>query len=111
MSTETDREAIRNARPVVVDQPARLMTVSRQTGAPDIRLFDVKAINDQITRHVSILKEDETVVASGFVDREGAHVAIVGKVKQLPGDFRWTVLTVVDWNANWDIQAGFRWGL
>ena len=100
-------------RPVVVDVPARVLTAYKTPqGLPDIRKFDVKAINDAIERHVSIMKPEEHVVAVAYVDRTGGHVAIVGKVTdKIPGDMKWTVYGTREWDGDWNAGAGVRWSI
>lgn len=104
------RAAVKREPVTVTSLPANVTTVSSRLGAPDIRMFNVKAINDQIDRHVSILKPKEKIVATGYIDTEGAHVAVVGKVDALPGDFKWTVLHVEKWGGGRETSAAFRWG-
>ena len=96
-------------RPVVVNAPARLLTVSKQSGAPDVQLFDVTAINAAIDRQMAALTSDKTVAAIAYVDRDGASVAIVGRIKALPGSASWTVLGTRKWSGDWQASAALRW--
>ena len=101
-------------KPVVVDVSARVKTVKKgAAGQPDLRMFDVTAINDAITRNMKTLKKDETVAAIAYVDREGAKVAIVGRVKQnkIPGKLVWTVMATREWSGDWGASAAIRWSL
>ena len=101
-------------KPVVVDVPARLKTVKKgKAGQPDLQRFDVKSINDSITRNMESLKKSETVAAIAYVDREGAKVAIVGRVKQkkIPGKLVWTVMGTREWSGNWGASAAIRWSI
>lgn len=98
-------------RPVVVDTPARLVTVTKASGAPDIQRFDVQAINASIERAMSTLKPDEKVAAVAYVDKDGASVAIVGKVKAPVGKASWTVLGTRKWSGDWEASAAFRWAI
>jgi hypothetical protein len=100
-----------NETPVVVDVPARLVTVTKATGAPDIQRFDVQAINASIERAMATLKPDERVAAIAYVDREGANVAIVGKVKAPVGKASWTILGTRRWSGDWEASAALRWSI
>lgn len=102
---------IRNETPTVVDQPARLITVAKQSGAPDLQRFDAAAINAQIDRQMAALPKDKTVAAIAYVDREGANVAIVGRISKVPGDASWTVLGTRKWNGDWNASAALRWSI
>lgn len=98
-------------KPVVVDTPARLVTVSKASGAPDIQRFDVAAINASIERAMTTLKPEERVAAVAYVDREGASVAIVGKIKAPLGKASWTVLSTRKWSGDWEASAALRWSI
>lgn len=101
----------RDDKPVVVDVPARVVTLSKATGSPDIRIFDVAAVNEAINRQVAAMKPEESTVAVAYVDRDGANVAIVGKIKRLPGEAAWTVFATTKWNGDWNAGAAFRWAV
>lgn len=99
-------------KPVVVDVPARLVTVQKNSGAPDIQMFDVKAVNDSITRNLSALEAGEKVAAIAYVDRDGANVAIVGKMPgKVPGKFTWTVMGTRKWSGDWNASVALRWSI
>lgn len=106
-----------SAPPVRIQVPARVKTVVQTpTGMPDIRLFDVNAINEAIEKNVSLLEPEDTFVATGFIDQEGAKVAVAVRMRKLPfgikvpGDFRWTVMHVEPWRgAGRKTQAGLLW--
>jgi len=100
---------IKAETPVVVDTPARLVTIAKQSGAPDLQRFDSAAINAQIDRQMSALPADKTVAALAYVDKDGANVAIVGRISKLPGDASWTVLGTRKWNGDWEASAALRW--
>ena len=104
-------EAIRNERPVIVNEPARLMTVMKATGSPDLRKFDVAAINAQIDRQMLALPQDKTVAAIAYVDKDGANVAIVGRISKIPGDASWTILGTRTWSGDWNASAALRWSI
>jgi hypothetical protein len=97
--------------PVVVDVPARLMTVQKQSGAPDFQRFDVAAINASIDRAVATLKPEERVAAVAYVDKDGASVAIVGKLNAPVGKATWTVLGTRKWSGDWEASAALRWAI
>ena len=98
-------------KPVVVDVPARLLTVTKQSGAPDLQKFDSAAINAQIDRQMAALPAGKTVAALAYVDRDGANVAIVGRISKLPGDASWTVLGTRKWAGDWNVSAALRWSI
>lgn len=97
--------------PAVVDTPARLMTVQRNSGMPDVQMFDAAAINASITKTMGALPEGKTVAAIAYVDREGANVAIVGRLPKIPGQAEWTVLGTRKWNGDWNASAAIRWSI
>ena len=99
--------------PVVVNEPARLMTVMKtEAGLPDITRFDVRAVNDAISRHMEVLKPEETVACIAHVDLKGGNVAIVGRVPDsVPGNWGWTVYTSKEWRGDWNAGAALRWSL
>lgn len=103
-------EAIK-AAPVVVDTPARLVTVAKQSGAPDVRVFDVAAVNASIDKAMAGLKEGERMAAVAYVDRDGASLAYVGKLKVPVGTASWTVIGTRKWDGDWQASAAFRWAL
>ena len=98
-------------KPTVIDNPARLITVSKRAGAPDLQLFDSDAINKAIDKQMTMLPAGKTVAAIAYVDRDGANVAIVGKISRLPGDASWTVLGTRKWSGDWQASAAFRWAI
>lgn len=98
-------------KPVIVDVPARLVTVQKNSGAPDLQIFDAASINSAIDRQMTILPPDKTVAAIAYVDRDGANVAIVGRIKNLPGDASWTVMGTRRWDGNWTAAAALRWSI
>jgi len=101
-------------RPIIVEENARLYTAYRTPqGLPDIRKFDVQAVNDAIEKHVAIMKPEEHVVAVAYVDKNGGHVAVVGRVKsdKIPGDLKWTVYGTNEWGGDWSVGAGARWSI
>jgi hypothetical protein len=97
--------------PIVIDQPARLLTLQKNTGAPDLQVFDAAAINSAINRQMEALPEDKTVAAIVYVDQVGANVAIVGRVRQVPGELVWTVLGTRQWSGDWTASAALRWAI
>lgn len=103
-------EAIK-AAPVVVDTPARLVTVTKQSGAPDVRQFDAAAVNASIDKAMAGLKPDEKVAAIVYVDRDGANLAFVGKLKAPVGKASWTVVGTKRWDGDWQASAALRWAL
>jgi hypothetical protein len=107
----TSMTAIREERPVVVDEPARLVTITKQSGAPDLQMFDSSAINAQIDRQMQILPADKTVAAIAYVDKDGASVALVGRISKVPGEATWTVLGTRKWSGNWTASAALRWSI
>ena len=104
-------DAIKAEKPVVVDVPARLVTVTRQSGAPDVQMFDVAAINASIDRQMSALKPGEKTVAIAYVDRDGANVAVVGKLPVKVGTASWTVFGTRKWSGDWNASAALRWSI
>lgn len=102
-------DAIRKETPVVIDAPARLLTLAKQSGAPDVQMFDAAAINAAIDRQMLALPAGKTVAAIAYVDRDGANVAIVGKIAKVPGDLSWTVLGTRKWSGDWNASAALRW--
>jgi hypothetical protein len=89
-------------------------TIKGALGEPDIRRFDVKAINDSITRSMSALGKDEKVAAIAYYDKSGLKTAVVGRIKsvagkKIPGKLQWTVMN--DFNEDWDWKpsAAVRW--
>ncbi len=101
-------------KPVVVDEYARIMRVEKGgPGQPDIQRFDVKAINDSITRNLEALGDDETVAAIAYVDRAGANIAVVGRIKQtkIPGKLAWTIMGKREWSGDWAAGAAIRWSI
>jgi len=120
MSDETMalRKAITEAPATVVPGVVNIKTVGKLDFGPEIRQFDTAAINDQIERAVSILKDTERIAAVGYLDDEGAHVALVHRLDKLPftdvkipGDFRWTVMHTERWRKGRKTAAGFRWSM
>ena len=97
--------------PTVVDTPARLVTVSKRSGAPDVQMFDSDAVNRAIDKQMGMLPASKTVAAIAYVDRDGANVAIVGRISKLPGDASWTVLGTRKWSGDWQASAAFRWAI
>ena len=97
--------------PMVVDTPVRLMTVEKRSGEPDVRAFDSAAINAAIDKQMLSLPADKTVAAIAYVDREGANLAIVGRVRKLPGKAEWTILGTHSWSGDWQATAAFRWSI
>lgn len=97
----------------MVDIPARLVTVVKTPpGQPDIRRFDVEAINDAIDRQMATLKPGETVACIAHVDVMGGNLAIVGKLPEgLPGDAKWTVYAHKRWDGEWGAGAALRWSI
>jgi len=88
------------------------------SGEPDIRRFDVKAINDAITKNMQALGEGETVAAIGYIDKTGAKVAIVGRIKsiagkKIPGKLQWTVMNDFSFEDGgaFNPQGAFRWSI
>lgn len=102
---------IKEEKPAVVDVPARLMTVTKQSGTPDVRMFDAAAVNASIDRQMSALKPGEKVAAIAYVDKNGANVAIVGKLPVKVGTASWTVLGTKEWSGDWQASAAFRWSI
>ena len=97
--------------PVVVDTPARLVTVTKQSGAPDVRMFDASAVNASIDKAMSTLKPDEKVAAIVYVDRDGANLAFVGRLKAPVGQASWTVVGTKRWDGDWQASAALRWAI
>jgi len=106
---------VRSEPPVILPGEARVVTVKPQSGAPDIRHFDAKAINDAIERNVSVLRKDESVVALVWGDyKDGklrANVTIAGRIKKpiLGGKAEWTVYSTKEWGGDLEAGGGFRW--
>lgn len=98
-------------KPVVVDTPARVVTLIKGSGEPDIRKFDAAAVNASIDRQMAMLPPEKTVAAIAYVDKSGANVAIVGRIRKLPGDASWTVMGTRSWNGNWEASAALRWSI
>ena len=97
--------------PTVVDVPARLVTIAKRSGAPDVQMFDADAVNKAIDKQMAMLPASKTVAAIAYVDRDGANVAIVGRISKLPGDASWTVLGTRKWSGDWQASAAFRWSI
>ena len=97
--------------PTIIDTPARLVTVAKRSGAPDVQMFDADAVNKAIDKQMSLLPASKTVAAIAYVDRDGANVAIVGRISKLPGDASWTVLGTRKWSGDWQASAAFRWSI
>jgi len=101
--------------PLIVPSEARVVTVQPRSGAPDIRKFDLPAINSYIERQVSILRPQESVAAVVFGDYKNgkarANVAVVGRLKKpvLGGRVEWTVYSTAEWHGDIEAGAGFRW--
>ena len=91
---------------------AKLMTFAKgSTGEPDIRKFDISALNAEIDAAVKALG-DKNVVGLARVDLEGAHLTIVGKVPaKVPGELNWTVYVDKPWEGSFDAGVGIRWSL
>ena len=98
-------------KPVVVDVPARLVTLEKNSGSPDIQKFDVAAVNAAIDKQMALLPQDKTVAAIAYVDKSGANVAIVGRIKKIPGNAMWTVMGTRTWNGDWNASAALRWSI
>jgi len=102
-------------KPVVVNRFAHLRTYTKGgLNEPDIRRFDVKAVNDHITKNMSILDKDEKYAFVGYIDKAGAHGAIVGRIKsiagkKIPGKLQWTVMGDVEWDGDKNVSAAVRW--
>lgn len=97
--------------PAVVDAPARLVTVAKQSGAPDVRMFDAGAVNASIDKAMGALKPEEKMAAIVYVDRDGANIAFVGKLKAPVGKASWTVVGTRRWDGDWQASAALRWAL
>jgi hypothetical protein len=104
-------DAIRSERPIIINEPARVLTVMKESGAPDLQKFDAAAINAQIDRQMTALPQDKTVAAIAYVDRDGANVAIVGRISKIPGDASWTILGTRKWSGDWNASAALRWSI
>lgn len=98
-------------KPVVVDVPARLVTTYKQSGAPDVRVFDVAAVNASIDKAIATLGPGERMAAVAYVDRSGANLALVGKLPVKIGTASWTILTTKEWSGDWQASAALRWAL
>lgn len=105
-------------KPVAVKKRvARLKTAMKGgVGEPDIRRFNVKAINDHITKNMSILDKDEKVAAIAYYDKTGLKTAIVGRVKsiagkKIPGKLQWTVMNDFNTDWEWEPSAAVRWSI
>lgn len=98
-------------KPAVVDVPARVLTVTKASGSPDVRVFDASAINAAIDKQMTALPAGKTVAAIAYVDRDGANVAIVGKLPKIPGSAEWTVLATRKWSGDWTASAALRWSI
>jgi hypothetical protein len=98
-------------KPVVVDVPARLMTVGKASGSPDVQMFDAAAINASIERNMNALQPGKKVAAIAYVDKDGANVAIVGKLPVKLGTASWTVLGIRKWSGDWNAAAALRWAI
>jgi hypothetical protein len=110
MPTEEKPKAAAPDLPMVVDTPVRIMTVEKSgPGHPDVRLFDSAAINAAIDKQMLALPKDKTVAAIAYVDREGANVAIVGRIPKVPGEASWTILGTRTWSGDWQASAALRW--
>lgn len=97
--------------PTVIENPARLLTLQKNSGSPDIKIFDSVAINKSIDNQMQALPPGKTIAAIAYVDRNGANLAIVGKIPGLPGQTSWTILGTKEWNGNWNASAALRWTL
>lgn len=97
--------------PVVVDTPARLVTVTKQSGAPDVRMFDAAAVNASIDKAMGALKPGERVAAIAYVDKDGASLAFVGKLSAPVGNASWTVIGTRRWDGDWQASAALRWAI
>jgi len=97
--------------PTIIDTPARLVTIAKRSGAPDVQMFDADAVNKAIDKQMAMLPPNKTVAAIAYVDRDGANVAIVGRISKLPGDASWTVLGTRKWSGDWQASAAFRWSI
>jgi hypothetical protein len=97
--------------PVVVDSPVRLLTVQKNSGAPDVQMFDAAAVNASIDNVMKTLPADKHVAAIAYVDKDGANVAIVGKLPKIPGEAEWTVIGTRTWSGDWNASAAFRWSI
>jgi len=103
--------------PLIVPSEARVVTVKPMTGAPDVRHFDLPAINDYIERNVSILRPGEHVALVVYGDMKDGQIrsnaALVGRLKKpiLGGKVEWTVYNTTRWSGNvsTEVGAGFRW--
>lgn len=102
---------IKAETPVVVDTPARLVTVTKQSGAPDVRMFDSAAVNASLDKAMGTLKQGERMAAIVYVDRDGANLAFVGKLKAPVGNASWTVVGTRKWDGDWQASAALRWAL
>jgi hypothetical protein len=100
----------RTDAPIVVDTPVRVRTIAKGLeGTPDVRVFDVQSINDHITKVVDTMEPGETVLGYAYVDKDGANIAVVGKMDFLPGNAKWTVYGTAKWDGDWTAGAAVRW--
>jgi hypothetical protein len=108
-------KAVRSEPPVILPGEARLVTVKPQSGAPDIRHFDAKAINDAIERNVSVLSPGKSNALLVFGDYKNGklrgNAVLVGRLKKpiLGGNVQWTVYATKEWGGDVEAGAGFKW--
>jgi hypothetical protein len=91
---------------------ASVVTVTPQSGAPDVRKFDDSALNQAIDNAIRNIPADKHVVALARVDLKGAHLTIAGKIpSSIPGELDWTVYADKPWDGPFDAGLGVRWSI
>jgi hypothetical protein len=97
-----------------VGSAANVVTVEKGLkGEPDVRKFDVAALNESITQALAAIPQGKTVAAFGRVDLKGARLTIAGRVpsKSIPGELDWTIYVDKPWGGEFDAGIGLRWSI
>ena len=94
-------------------ETAKVVTVERGVaGKPDVRIFDLQAINDHITKSMSVLGPTDKVAFIAYADGQGVKGAIVGRLEtEIPGELKWTLFAEKPYGGAFIWGAGVKWSI
>lgn len=81
-------------------------------GQPDIRIFDMKSVNQHIDESMALLDPGKRVAFVAFADPAGIKGAIVGRVDSpIPGELKWTIYALKPYAGSFTYGAGVKWSI